>query len=114
MQREQISEKFPLGSPLPVFALTATDGRNITQEYFNDAKCALVVFTCNHCPYVKGSEDSLLHTVNEFSGRGLKTVFISSNDADQYPEDGLEKMQQKAIGWRTRFPTLDLPYRDEN
>lgn len=110
MQREQTSENFPFGSFIPAFTLPATDGRMISEKFLFDTKAALVVFSCNHCPYVKGSEETLLKTVAEFSSKGLKTVIISSNDAGQYPEDGFEKMAEKAATWKTKYPTLELPY----
>ncbi len=110
MQREQTSEKFPFGSSIPAFSLPATDGRTITENYLSNAKAALVVFSCNHCPYVKGSEEALLKTIAEFNSKGLKSVIISSNDAAQYPEDGFEKMKENAASWKEKYPALELPY----
>ena len=103
MQRETQSSKFPLGSSMPTFELPNIDGKGIGSDYLKGAKAALVIFTCNHCPYVKGSEEMLLKIVRGFEARGLKTVSISSNDAVQYPEDGFDKMKEKAS-------SMDLPY----
>jgi peroxiredoxin len=65
-----------------------------------------VVFTCNHCPYVKGSEAALNAVVNKFLPDGLKVVAISSNDAVQYPEDSLDKMKEKAEHLKLPYPYL--------
>lgn len=103
MQRETASQKFPLGSPLPTFELSNVDGQKLGSEYLRGAPAALVAFTCNHCPYVKGSEEMLVSIVKKFASRGLKTVTINSNDAVQYPDDSFQNMQLKAR-------EMDLPY----
>lgn len=106
MQRESTSSKFPLGSKLPAFELKNVDGKQTGSGYLAGAKAALVVFSCNHCPYVKGTDEMLLRIVSRFAPEGLKTVAISSNDAAQYPEDSFEKMKEKAISMRLPFPYL--------
>lgn len=104
--RETVSEKFPLGSKLPSFELPATDGRNLGSAYLSGAKAQLVVFTCNHCPYVKGSEFMLSQIVRKFEREGLKTLAISSNDAAQYPDDSFEKMKEKSQQLGNLWPYL--------
>lgn len=106
MERESISTTFPLGSALPSFDLLNVDGRRVGANYFKDAKAALVAFGCNHCPYVKGSEDMLIRVVNRFQSEGLKTVVINSNDAGKYPEDSFEKMKEKATAMSLPYPYL--------
>jgi peroxiredoxin len=106
MQREIASDAFPLGSTLPKFSLPATDGRSIGSDYLTGAKGALVVFTCNHCPYVKGSEALLIETVRRFEAKGLRAVAISANDPVQYPEDSFENMKAKAKSLALPFPYL--------
>jgi len=106
MQRQSFSTSFPLGSQIPNFSLPNVDGNTITQDYFAGAKAALVVFTCNHCPYVKGSESMLLEDVRRYAPEGLKVVAISSNDAVQYPEDGPDKMKEKSQALGMTFPYL--------
>jgi hypothetical protein len=76
MQRETPSAKLPFGSKIPSFSLPSTDGRTITEGYLAGAKAALVVFSCNHCPYVKGSEEMLISTIRRFEPEGLKAVMI--------------------------------------
>ncbi len=106
MQRDTRSTKFPLGSQLPSFSLPNVDGRQIGSDFFKGAKAGLVVFTCNHCPYVKGSEQMLIDIVRNFEERGLKTLSISSNDAAQYPEDSFEKMKENAQQLKFPYPYL--------
>jgi peroxiredoxin len=103
VERNIGSSKFPFGSPIPNFKLINVDGNALGSEYLQEAKAYLVAFLCNHCPYVKGSELMLIEIVKRFAESGLKTVAISSNDADKYPEDSFEKMREKAA-------TMSLPY----
>lgn len=94
------------GATLPQFSLPSCTGGNIDQTYFDDAELCLVVFTCNHCPYVKGSEEQLVNLVREFEDSGLKTVTISSNNAVEYPEDSFENMKLKAEEMSLPYPYL--------
>lgn len=107
MQRDTRSQKFPLGSKLPAFKLPNVDGREIeSTQYFKSTKAALIAFTCNHCPYVKGSENLLIDIVRTFESKGLRAITISSNDAVQYPEDSFEKMAEKAKELALPYPYL--------
>jgi peroxiredoxin len=103
MERDVTSEKFPLGSTMPRFDLPNVDGSRVSSESLAGTPATLVVFTCNHCPYVKGSEEMLVSVVKKFLPDGLKVVAINSNDATKYPEDSFEKMKEKAA-------TMSLPY----
>ena len=96
MERTSVSDTLTIGSSIPQFLLPATDGQSYGSNYLADAKAALVIFTCNHCPYVKGSEQQLNQTIQGFMERGLKVLAINSNDALQYPDDSFEKMKEKA------------------
>ncbi len=95
MERTNTSEKLQIGHFLPTFSLVATDGLTYTQDYFKGAKAGLVIFTCNHCPYVKGSEVAMNQAIGRFLDQGLMVVAINANDAQQYPEDSFEKMKEK-------------------
>ena len=106
MDRTQASNILSIGSPLPFFSLRGVDGSTISSDYFIGARAALVVFSCNHCPYVKGSEEMLIKIVHNFQKQGLKAVAISSNDAAQYPEDSFELMQKKSKDMDLPFPYL--------
>ena len=106
MERDTISSAVPLGSRLPSFELLNVDGNRLGSESLTGAKAGLVAFLCNHCPYVKGSEDMLISIVKRFQADGLKTLVINSNDAAKYPEDSYEKMQEKALAQGLPYPYL--------
>jgi peroxiredoxin len=106
VERNNSSDRFPIGSKLPGFSLPDVSGRNINDHYLQGAKAALVVFTCNHCPYVKGSEAALIQLVRHFDSLGLKTLTINSNDASKYPEDSFDNMKAKAKALNLPYPYL--------
>lgn len=83
-----------LGSDCPDFKLPSTDGRTVSK---NDLKADanLVMFICNHCPYVKAIETRLIELFEMFKGRSVSIVAISSNDSVRYDEDSFEKMKLK-------------------
>lgn len=106
MERNSTSDKFPIGASLPEFRLPSVDGSVIDRSYFVGAKAALIIFSCNHCPYVRGTEEMLHQIIDSFDNRGLRVALISSNDASKYPEDSFEKMREKASNQGVRFPYL--------
>lgn len=107
MERSSTSSIFSIGHKIPSFALPSVSNEEVAStEFFSDAKASLVIFTCNHCPYVKGSEDALNQVVRQYQPLGLKVLAISSNDAQQYPEDSFEKMGQKSIELKLPYPYL--------
>ena len=97
MKRETESEIIPLGSTLPDFSLPATDGSTFDSSKIEIDKAFLVVFTCNHCPYVKGSEEQLVEIFSQFQSSGLSAIAISANDAEKYPDDSFENMKLKTL-----------------
>ena len=74
-----------LGSKAPYFSLPDTDGNNLSIENFSK-EILVVIFTCNHCPYAKAVEDRLIKLANRYNSK-VDFVLISSNDAENYPED---------------------------
>jgi peroxiredoxin len=86
----------PLGSPAPDFALPGVDGATHALADYADAKALVLVQFCNHCPYVLAWEDRLAAIAADYAGRGVRVVAVSSNDAEAYPEDSFEKMQEHA------------------
>lgn len=106
MERETSSGSFPLGSQLPKFELLNVDEKRLGSDYLNGSKAALVVFLCNHCPYVKGSEEMLISIVKRYQTDGLKTVAINSNDAGKYTEDSYDKMKEKSAALELPYPYL--------
>lgn len=84
-----------IGSKTPYFDLPATDGKRYTTDSFNDEKYLVVFFTCNHCPYVIGSDEVTRETAEKYAGKGVKFVAINSNSKNTYPEDDFDHMVQR-------------------
>jgi peroxiredoxin len=85
------------GWQAPGFALPGTDGRLWTLDQAAGPKGTLIVFMCNHCPYVKAVLDRIIRDAEELRAHGIGTAAISANDAEAYPEDGFEAMQRIAL-----------------
>ena len=94
-----------LGSPPPSFALPAVGGEEVSLEALADRAAVAVVFSCNHCPYVRAWEDRLNDIAREYAPRGVAVVAINSNDAASYPADSFE-----AMGERAREKGFVFPY----
>lgn len=88
------------------FDLPGTDGQNWTLEKCMGEKGLLVMFICNHCPYVKAIHQRLLRDTAELKSLGIASVAISSNDVIEYPEDSFENMQLLAKELDFDFPYL--------
>jgi peroxiredoxin len=91
----------------PAFALPGVDGHTHTLDDYADAKALALVQSCNHCPYVQAWEGRMSELQREYGDRGFKLVAISSNDADNYPEDGFDEMKRRA---HARDFTFDYLY----
>lgn len=89
---------------VPPFKLKGVDGKMYSLEDFN-CKCALVVFICNHCPYVKACINDLINLQNSFATSELKLVGINSNDSD-YQDEGFDNMVKFAEKYELNFPYL--------
>lgn len=93
-------------APAPDFELPATDGRRYRRDALAGPNGLLVMFICNHCPYVKAALDKLVRDVGELKGHGVGSVAICSNDAAAYPEDSFDKMKLLARQRQFPFPYL--------
>ena len=94
-----------LGTKAPEFSLPdAVSGRTISLDSVADARALLVMFICPHCPYVKHIQQPLARLLREYRGAGLGVVAISSNDAQQYPEDDPAGLRQQAKECGFDFP----------
>jgi peroxiredoxin len=91
-----------LGKSAPDFSLPGTDGKTYSLASFKDAKALVVVFSCNHCPYVIGSEDRMIAFANDYKPKGVAMVAINSNETEGHPTDSLDHMKQRAT--EKRFP----------
>ena len=94
------------GAPAPDFDLVATDGRGYRRDELRGPNGLLVMFICNHCPYVKAVIDRIVRDAAELSKHGVGSVAISSNDPTDYPEDSFDNMKEAAARWRLPFPYL--------
>jgi peroxiredoxin len=86
--------------------LPATDGRTYALADIRGTRGTLVMFICNHCPYVQAVLDRIVRDVRELDAAGVRSVAISSNDAVSYPEDSFERMQAAARAYAFPFPYL--------
>jgi peroxiredoxin len=96
-----------LGTPAPQFSLSdSVTGRTIALTEFADCSGLLIMFICNHCPFVIHVRDELASIADEYFDRGIGVVAINSNSVDTHPQDGPEHMRNlaEAKGWR--FPYL--------
>jgi peroxiredoxin len=97
----------PLGTPAPAFTLPDTvSGQVKTLTELKGEKATVVMFICNHCPYVKHVNPQLAQMANDYLARGVKFIAISSNDAKAQPDDGPEKMKELALKENFVFPYL--------
>ena len=89
--------------PAPDFSLPSTDGKMYSLEDFADAEFLVVFFTCNHCPYVIGSDEVTRQTADKFKERGVQFVAINSNSKNTYAEDDfphmVERMKEHQFPW---------------
>ncbi len=99
-----------IGQSAPDFSLPGIDGKNYSLADFRKARLLVVFFTCNHCPYVIGSEDRILALHDEFHPLGVDWVGINSNETDNHPTDDVKHMKQRAKERGIRYPYL----RDES
>jgi peroxiredoxin len=95
-----------LGTKVPDFSLPDTRGGIVSLSDFDDAQALVVVFMCNHCPFVKHILNGLLSLAREYQPQGVAVVGISANDVDAYPEDGPEMMAEFADRMDFPFPYL--------
>lgn len=94
------------------FNLPATDGKNYSLTDFADSRFLVVFFTCNHCPYVIGSDEVTRATVEKFTPEGVRFAAINSNSENTYAEDSFPNMVKRME--ELRFPWLYLYDRDQN
>jgi peroxiredoxin len=94
------------GEKAQPFTLPATDGRTYSLTDLKGPNGTLIVFMCNHCPYVKAVIDRLIRDANDLKPLGVNTIAISSNDATAYPADSFDNMRRWAEVKRFPFPYL--------
>ena len=96
----------PLGTKAPDFRLPDPSGKAVALADFKNAPALLVIFMCNHCPYVKHVREGLAKLARDYRLRGLAVIGINSNDVANYPGDSPEKMAEEATSAGYIFPYL--------
>ena len=104
------TNKLSIGSKIPKFNLTGIDGKTYSLESFKDSKGLIIIFSCNHCPYVQAYEDRIKKIQSDYEDKGITVVAINSNDDFNYPDDSFENMKKRAAEQNFNF----LYLRDEN
>ena len=102
--------KLKIGDKAPDFSLPGVDGKAYSLSSFRGKKILVVVFMCNHCPYVQGSLERIKAIQADFGIKGVQVVGINANDEVNYPDDSFEKMIEVSKEKRISFPYL----RDED
>lgn len=100
------SHALELGALAPEFSLPGTDGQIYSLQSFRDSKALVVIFMCNHCPYVVAVQDRINALARRFRERGVALIGINSNDATRYPADSFEAMKVRATEQAYVFPYL--------
>ena len=100
------STMLPLGTKAPAFSLPNVDGRVVSLSDFADAPALLVVFMCNHCPYVKHVAGELTRLTAQYMEKGVAVVGINANNPATHPADSPEQMVHEAENRGYQFPYL--------
>jgi len=91
------TEKLKIGSNAPDFNLVGIDDKYYSLNDFNESKGIVIIFFCNHCPYVQAYIERIKKLQDDFNEKGIKVITINPNDSTRYPEDSFEEMKLRAI-----------------
>ncbi|MBA4603607.1 thioredoxin family protein [Thermoactinomyces mirandus] len=101
------SNMFPLGAKAPDFHLfDVVSQKKVSLDEVKSPTATVIMFICNHCPYVKHVQKQLTQLANDYIPKGISFVAINSNDVEQYPDDSLPKMKETAEKLQYPFPYL--------
>ncbi len=100
------TDKLKIGSSAPDFNLPGVDGKKYSRDTFSDKKILIVIFSCNHCPYVQAYEGRIIQLQEEFAAKGVQIVAINSNEDVNYPEDSFDGMIKRSKEKKYNFPYL--------
>lgn len=101
-----MTDTLKIGDPIPEFNLKAVDGKFYALQDFKEASGLIVIFSCNHCPYVQAYEERIKSIQSDYKTKGIQVIAISSNDVDSYPEDSFENMKLRSDEKQFNFPYL--------
>lgn len=103
----ETSTTLALGATAPDFTLTDTvSGTQMSLNELRSSKATVIMFICNHCPYVKHVDQALVRLAKDYMPKGVSFIAISSNDPIRYPEDAPDKMREEALRVGYPFPYL--------
>jgi peroxiredoxin len=102
--------KLEIGDKAIPFELPGVDGQSHSLQDYEDKQAIVVIFSCNHCPYVRAWEDRMVQIQTDYAEQGVQLIAINANDADKYPADGFDAMKERAEEQGFNFPYL----RDES
>lgn len=100
------SEKISLGTAAQNFSLKGVDGKTYSLESFKDKQVLIVMFICNHCPYVKAIEDRIIQLQRDYEKKSVQLVGICANDPTDYPDDAPASLAKRWKEKDYRFPYL--------
>ena len=95
-----------IGEQSVEFQLPGVDGNNYSLADYSNKSAVVVIFSCNHCPYVQAWEERIIQIQKDFESNGVQLLVISANDAEQYPDDGFPAMKERAKAKGFNFPYL--------
>lgn len=95
-----------IGSPCKDFRQLSVDGKTYQLDDFKSSKALVIMFICNHCPYVIAIEDRIVELSKELTAQGAQFVAVCSNDAENYPEDSFENLKKRWQEKDFQFPYL--------
>ena len=104
------TDTLKIGSIAPDFDLPGVDGKNYSLDSFKEKMGLVIIFSCNHCPYVQAYEDRIKKLQSDYADKGLGMAAINPNDSDQYEDDSFDNMKKRALEKGFNFPYL----RDED
>lgn len=92
-----------IGSEIPRFNLPGIDGKNYSPETFKDSSGMIIIFSCNHCPYVQAYEGRMKQVQDEYKDKGIVLIAINPNDATTHPDDSFDDMKRRASEQQFNF-----------
>jgi len=98
--------KLEIGDRVISFDLPGVDDRPHSYADYSGKRAVVVIFSCNHCPYVRAWEDRMVQIQADYGGKGVQLIAINSNDAAKYPDDSFAKMKERAREKHFNFPYL--------
>ena len=101
-----LENKLKIDSLMPEFSLKGIDEKIYDSKSFIDKELLIIIFSCNHCPYVQAYEDRIILLQNEFEKDKVQIIAINSNDDAKYPDDSFEEMKKRANLKNFNFPYL--------